>query len=310
MWRRRVKRTGALPIMARLALAMGQLAGSTASRLRDGERFGVSQGEEGLTEANLLRLRREVSALKAFTLTRAEERQSGADWEWWVETSRGNWFGALVQAKREHFKRDEPAYHLGYKAGAARVLQMNLLRDAARELGVAPLYVLYNGSRESFRYSSKYHPVPRDFDGVTVLGEPAARWLHGLEGEWVPAAAVSEFALPWSCIAACPHPDPVVEWLRGGGLVADDPSAHFGVALQALGFRHLFANYAESPRLAPRLLRSDNALPDYVQQVLADGADRDGSIFHPLKGEGRAPSRLLILPQGTPRATRRGSQPE
>jgi hypothetical protein len=60
------------------------------------ERAGFASHEQALTEVVLTRA---APAVQVSTFSQREEARTGADWLWWWR-GRGEWFGALVQAKR------------------------------------------------------------------------------------------------------------------------------------------------------------------------------------------------------------------
>lgn len=103
------------------------------------QRAGFAAHEQALTEVVLTRA---APAAHVCTFTQPAEARTGADWLWWWQGG-GEWFGALVQAKRNKPVRSRPSYNFGYETGAGH-RQVDLLLMAARRLGVPAVYVLYN----------------------------------------------------------------------------------------------------------------------------------------------------------------------
>jgi len=112
----------------------------------DGRRLGVEQQEETLTESLLLEIIRKSRTITVHTFSRTEEGRTGADWAWWWEGDR-RWFGAIVQAKRLNQRTGQVDF--GYRtrpsgSNPAPERHIDLLLEAARDLQLPPLYVLYN----------------------------------------------------------------------------------------------------------------------------------------------------------------------
>ncbi|WP_419179043.1 DUF6615 family protein [Prescottella equi] len=58
-------------------------------------------GEEALTDINLLKLRLRIPTLRVKKYDKKAESRNGADWEWWIGSSRDKrWIQLRVQAKR------------------------------------------------------------------------------------------------------------------------------------------------------------------------------------------------------------------
>ncbi len=105
-------------------------------------RAGFNAHEQALTEIVLTRA---APAARIWTFSQREEARTGADWLWWW-SSGSEWFGALVQAKRNKPRHGLPWYDFGYRTGAGD-RQIDLLLGHARRLGVPAAYVLYNHPR-------------------------------------------------------------------------------------------------------------------------------------------------------------------
>ncbi|MFD3427442.1 DUF6615 family protein [Nocardia fluminea] len=194
-----------------VVLRLGHWARWVGRRIAAGERVGVRQPEETLTNSVLLDLCRELPNLRVRTVGRAEESTVGADWEWWIEGPR-QWFGALIQAKR---LSENGTYGFNYeprpsKRNPTPGRQVDRLIKTAEGLRIPALYVLYNNTeqrRPLYATSCAQQQLfPSGSAGVTVLSAYTARWLLQLNGNRpVSLADVAGYAVPWSCLASCPR---------------------------------------------------------------------------------------------------------
>jgi hypothetical protein len=74
-------------------------ATSTWLRLLTARQLGLHYGEEGLTDENLLCIRKKHSReVRTITFSKKRESHTGADWEWWFMGVSG-FIGFRVQAK-------------------------------------------------------------------------------------------------------------------------------------------------------------------------------------------------------------------
>jgi hypothetical protein len=74
------------------------LARETWAKIADGRELGVPMGEVGITDDNMLALRRTHRSLIVHKHSIHEEVRTGADWEWWLDTPEG-WLCLAFQAK-------------------------------------------------------------------------------------------------------------------------------------------------------------------------------------------------------------------
>lgn len=103
-------------------------------------------GEVGITDRNMLGLRREHPSLVVYKHSAHEEVRTGADWEWWLGTPDG-WICLVFQAK----VLDANGRYRGITKGQADgYLQVDLLLEACLQRSkrlhgaVWPLYCFYN----------------------------------------------------------------------------------------------------------------------------------------------------------------------
>ena len=77
------------------------LAKQTWDRIKDGYELEISQGEETITDLNLLEIKRSgIRSFQVVKLTKAEEAIKGIDWEWWIGSESQGWLRYAIQAKK------------------------------------------------------------------------------------------------------------------------------------------------------------------------------------------------------------------
>jgi hypothetical protein len=122
----------------------GELAQKTWTDLCHSNRFGLSLGEESITDFLLLELKlRHPSEVSIIKFNRRQEGlTTGADWEWWFG-SPGSWFGMRVQAKK--LESTSLIYDgLDHTVRSTRQKQFNLLINDAKARNLYPIYTFYN----------------------------------------------------------------------------------------------------------------------------------------------------------------------
>lgn len=195
-----------------------RVAINTHLRITAGERAGIRQSEETITETNLLELSVMLPNLRISTHTRKEESRSGADWEWWIE---GNtrWFGMLLQAKKLHRigTSGNSGYGFGYAPqsgnGDLQVDRLILTAEARTVHKLAPVYALYNGTDEPtahdhcpLRTSGLVSPAAGGITAASAYTVQQLAEAHASRsGRYrdVPLAAARPHAIAWSCLATC-----------------------------------------------------------------------------------------------------------
>lgn len=209
-----------LPPQYALALTMARGAQRAGANLEDSRSHGLPFSEETVTEQTLLALKRSIPNLRIRSLTKTQEAQEGADWEFWVQ-GRQQWFSFLVQAKKAKAPRpgSTPTYDGGYTSGsnAGGTKQIDLLAKTARRKKMPAIYVLYNDPgliSESYVTPSCEAHIPAGVDGISVLPIQRMRWLLNKRKPWrpVPVLDARKYATPWSCLAACPAASSCQGW--------------------------------------------------------------------------------------------------
>ena len=183
-----------------------KLASSTWQRIFHAKQHKVSQGEETITDLNLLEISMakcpEVTIIK--TDSKKIESCQGTDWEWWIGNSSIGYLRYAVQAKKIDTKFINYKA-LGHKVDSER--QINILERYARNNRAIPLYCFYNYSEHN-NLSPYWHcnlPLDTTQLGCTVTplknvqqalqqrGKRTFDFLHNLYD-----------TKPWRCLVYCP----------------------------------------------------------------------------------------------------------
>lgn len=153
-----------------LRATLDKLAGTTWTDIADGRRLGVGMGEVGITDRNMLALRREHPSLVVHKHSAREEVRTGADWEWWLHTSDG-WLCLVFQAKLLNADGRYQGVTKDDEDGRAQVdvlLQSCLLRSERLHGAVWPLYCFYNSWR------GRWPIGVQRYDGTNPYAPPQA----------------------------------------------------------------------------------------------------------------------------------------
>jgi hypothetical protein len=132
--------------IAGLRSTLDTLARTTWTDIEEGRRLGIGMGEVGITDHNMLALRREHPSLLVHKHSGHEEVRTGADWEWWLRISDG-WICLVFQAKVLSADGRYPGIAKGKTTGKPQVdllLQNCLMRSERLQGAVWPLYCFYN----------------------------------------------------------------------------------------------------------------------------------------------------------------------
>lgn len=119
-----------------------ELATATWDRIRYGVELECSQGEETITDINLLDMKRAaLPNLYLWKANKAAEAETGLDWEWWVGSNGRRWWRYAVQAKK--LSKTGSYDSLRHKVRGRQ--QFDLLTEYAKaNRGCIPLYCFYN----------------------------------------------------------------------------------------------------------------------------------------------------------------------
>lgn len=181
------------------------LAEQTWDRIKDGFEFDISQGEETITDFNLLEmLRSGVKALKVVKLSKGEEAIKGIDWEWWIGSRTQGWLRYAVQAKKLNFATQRYD-SFGHKVKG--IPQIDLLETYARKASAIPIYCLYNCSKSASQHQHWHCNFPYEEKqlGCTVTPSSVVRQAMNIKGfrnfDFIHS---QNSTIPWRCLLKCP----------------------------------------------------------------------------------------------------------
>ena len=186
----------------------------TWSILRRVQVLGASFGEESLTDLIVLDMlpHQRARSFRLIPTTKRQEASFGADLFVAVQHRPGRWSGFALQAKKL-FPNGR------YKAldGSPKcVNQLKKLEQCARQLGVLPLYLLYNCTNDAQlrQYWSCPLPFVADQLGCTIV--PSWHILRIIQSNPAPTFAEVHRLSPsmlWRCAFDCPFAEKRLEQL-------------------------------------------------------------------------------------------------
>lgn len=229
------------------------LARKTWDRIKFSVAYDVSQGEETITDINLLEIAMaRLNEVKVWKCPKNEEPYTGIDWEWWIGSDRLRWLRYAVQAKK--LNPISARYdNLGHKVGSTH--QIEILKSYAKDELAIPLYCFYNSVNEA-----KYDPywwcaldIEAEQLGCSVTP------LSVAEAALTPSGRKSRrtfrhihsnnWTLPWRCLVRCEHFLKVYDW--------PDDFEH-----EALGHVHFYPKLP--PKVAQLFAAEDQSNVGYV----------------------------------------------
>jgi hypothetical protein len=166
----------------------------------------ISQGEETITDLNLLEIKRSgVKSIQIVKSTKAEEAIKGIDWEWWIGSNTRGWLRYAMQAKKIQVA-SQRYDSLGHKVNG--ILQINLLETYARTVTAIPLYCLYNYPKNPIS-SQHWHcnfPYDEKQMGCTVTPLSIIRQAMNTKGcRNFNFIHTQNETIPWRCLLNCPR---------------------------------------------------------------------------------------------------------
>jgi hypothetical protein len=182
------------------------LSEQTWDRIRDGAELDISQGEETITDFNLLEIKRSrISTIRVVKLSKDEEAINGIDWEWWIGSAAQGWLRYAVQAKKIHLA-SQRYDGLGHKANG--IPQWKLLEAYSGKNSAIPLYCFYNYSKNvdpnrhwqcGFPYEAKQFgctvtPLSVVKQAMKTRGRRNFEFIH-----------TKHDTIPWRCLLKCPR---------------------------------------------------------------------------------------------------------
>jgi hypothetical protein len=164
----------------------------------------ISQGEETITDTNLLALS-SLKGIRVWKCPKHLEKHTGVDWEWLIGSNRLGWIRYAVQAKKLNLKRNHKYEHLNHHVKG--MSQIRILELYARKVSAVPLYCFYNYT--NLEKLSAYWQCTRPFTaeqmGCTVsdLATVKKALNKGSKKTFQNIHSSSE-SLPWRCLVTCP----------------------------------------------------------------------------------------------------------
>ena len=179
------------------------LAKRTWVRLARGQKNKIRQSETTITENNLL----DLSFLPGVeTFVDTDEKNTGLDWEWWIEKKKGTWWRFAIQAKK--LEKSGRYEQLNHKVGGK--LQLDIFQDFATANPCIPLYCFYNSdyggdikfTKDNWRCCS-YPFVVEQLGCMLVPLKVVQEALKDKPRKRFDVINMSKSALPWRCAFTC-----------------------------------------------------------------------------------------------------------
>lgn len=179
-------------------------------RLGNSKKFGISQGEETVTDNLLLYLvSQSLSTIKIIQTPKDKEPVKGTDWEWWIGNRSNGYLRYAVQAKKLNLKTG--CYSsLNHKVGKGALadFQHKILEDYAIANKAVPLYAFYNHLESSDLPNQWNCPLPIEHSklGCTVTPLKNVKKAISTKG-WRTFEKIHSFSetVPLRCLAECPN---------------------------------------------------------------------------------------------------------
>ncbi|MFH9735529.1 DUF6615 family protein [Streptomyces sp. NPDC017260] len=149
----------AIESLQALCTAMDQVALDTWRRLEDSRLPGRRFDETSVTDNNLDALRTQVPGLLIWQSSQSHERETGADWEWWIGDDDAGWLCVRMQAKRAYESGTYDQLRHGGDAGD-RFQYDTLIRGCDPAQGRYPFHVFYNGWPKGQFHPGTHWAVP------------------------------------------------------------------------------------------------------------------------------------------------------
>lgn len=160
--------------------AFAVLARDTYCRIDAGEKHGIQQSEETITELNLLEIaRRNYSFVRLVKPTKIEEAKTGIDWEIWIGSDEDGWRRYAMQAKRLSLSSGKYA-SFRQKNKHTGLFQLDVLEAYAIASNSIPVYCFYNyvPFAEGNKYWHCNMAVDVQYLGCTVVPLEIAKVSH------------------------------------------------------------------------------------------------------------------------------------
>jgi len=177
--------------------------------IKSGNKTGINLSEESITDFNLLELNlRHLNNIKTQKFTKAQEHNTGADWEWWI-CDKDLWIGLRIQAKKIY-------NNLVYQALHDNEEQIdNLIEDASsNSTPLIPFYVFYNYIEDKTFYDDweckidpQCHIDDASWFGCTLSYaynvKKVLETKKAEKGKGKKFSDIIKISYPWSCLLCC-----------------------------------------------------------------------------------------------------------
>jgi len=192
-----------------------ELARKTWLRLRYSREFGITQGEETITDLHLLEFRMSgISDIQRVDkCPKHLERTRGLDWEWIIGSNQFGWIKYAIQAKKlsldinDLTKGRYKSLHQPFYDGSGTT-QLEVLKSFARKGNMTPLYCLYNYiQKPSFLpyWNCNQRPIDEEQLGCTVTPLKIAETAIATRGgRRFDDLHLHSETIPWRCLVSCP----------------------------------------------------------------------------------------------------------
>ncbi|MEU1525528.1 DUF6615 family protein [Nocardia rhamnosiphila] len=196
--------------VVKLIQDMDRLSKATWERVLIGDVSGLKFREDSLTDENLFSLMRNHPQLSVRRFNQNAEKESGADWEWYVGMDSIGWFRLRIQAKRIHGASYRELDHPGRLVGEYQY--QTLISGCESETATYPFHVFYNGWSCDRFHATKFTsdhtdscgPLDQELWGCAALSSHAVQRIHlgsMQTGEWSKRLHASRYIpelMPWS----------------------------------------------------------------------------------------------------------------
>ena len=243
------------------------LADATWQRLRFAELLRCSQGEETISDINLLELiRRQFGNIQVFKFSRSDESKTGLDWEWWIYSRNRGCRRYAVQAKKL-----SPQHTYGIRHKVRQYYQIDLLEQYSRINKCIPLYCFYNSFTNDTVNLSAYWHCDRLYDktqlGCTVAPINVVREAFSRRGyKTFNHIHRHKSVIPWRCLIECQH-------------VIDNPI--YGGTVSETGLYPELPSFLRPESDGAITFDVDGEIPDSIRRYYSDDVRFWDSIVYP-----------------------------
>lgn len=179
-------------------------------RLGNSRKFGISQGEETLTDNLLLYLASQnLTTIRIIQTPKNFEAVKDTDWEWWIGNRDQGYLRYAVQAKKLDLNTGRYA-SLNHKVGesSSAEYQHVILEKYAKANHAIPIYAFYN-HLDTGAYPTTWNcPKPFDLSKLGCTVTPLGNVKAAISNRgWRTFEKIHQFqeTVPLRCLAECPY---------------------------------------------------------------------------------------------------------